>query len=218
MLGPWASSSISGLPWEQHSNSLPGSPRKLFNPGAFPGASPPPPRKSPALRDCCRAEQVGKGLPPQPGSSCWRRTGEREPLWSGGGGDSSFSLPTSCPEKWAEGLVHLCNLEGDPTGMAKGIGHSEGSPSCLTPRGSPWLWGTSLSGGSLLHRVGGGGSSRCQLCLQNWCVEQWRAPLRQAGEAPAAAPAQVALPAPYPSTTMQGEGLLLPFLEGALGE
>lgn len=143
-------------------------------------------------------------MPPQPGSRCWR-TGE-SPFR--GGGILLSALPTSFQEKRAEDMVHLCNLEGGPTGMAEGIGPSEGSPSCLTSRGSP---------GSLLHRVGGESSSRCQLCLQNWRIEQWRAPLRQAGEAAAAAPAQVALPAPYPSTRMQGEELLLPFLEGGRG-
>lgn len=37
------------------------------------------------------------------------------------------ALPTSFQEKWAEGLVHLCHLEGDPTGMPKGRSPPEGA-------------------------------------------------------------------------------------------
>lgn len=85
------------------------------------------------------------------------------------------------------------------------------------PEGPPGSGGASLSGGCLLHQGEGGGCSRCQPCLQNGLFGQWRAPLRQAGEAPAAAPARkAALPAPHPSSTGTG-GLLPPFLEGALG-
>lgn len=102
----------------------------------------PPPR--PALLDCCRADQVGKGLPPQPGrggSSCWRRTAE-SPF--GAEGFLLSALPTSFHEKRAEGLVHLCNLEGDPTGMAEGIrppDPAEGSPSLLDAQRIPLALG-----------------------------------------------------------------------------